>query len=239
MRKLVIFCLVAIFCVPTTRGQLLLSGNVGYQHKSSGYTYRGMEAYDGTLPEGDLFTVSARLGLALGKRLELGIKPGVTWSLYLYQTGQYSDDTKKWEMLSQLKKDMLLCSVAPYVRIRVLGLGDLSLCAELTADISWGKGSTETTEYESNTGADVVMNRDTSIHRWGLLLTPVVNYNISDCWSVELYLNMLTLGYSNTHESVSLINSENEDYATSTSEFGVSVAADRGTLLSVGLTYKF
>lgn len=238
MRRLLLIVL-TLTLSHAAMGQLLLSGSVGYEHKSSGYTQRSIEAYDGTLPEGDLFTVSACVGFGIGDRVEVGIKPSATWSLYIYKTGEYSDKTKKWEMLSQLKKDWLLYSVAPYFRLRVLHIGDLSLCAELTADISWGEGSSETTEYSANDGSEIVMNIDTNYRRWGILLAPVVNYRFNDHWSVNLYLNMLTLGYSSTREEIKLINSDKEDHATTTSDFGVSVAADKGTLLSVGLTYKF
>lgn len=238
MRR-VMLILLALVLSPIAKGQLLVSGDVGYEHITTGYTQRGLEAYNGNLPNGHLFTVSARVGYGFGDKVEIGVKPSITWSLYVYKTGDYSDNTKRWEALSQLKKDWLLYSIAPYVRLRILHFGDLSVCAEMTADIAWGKGSEETTEYSATYGNEVVMNTDADYRRWALLLAPVVNYRLGQHWSVDLYLNMLTLGYSNTLEKVSLINSDKEDHATTTSAFGVSVAANRGTLLSVGFAYRF
>lgn len=226
MRKVLLALLFTCLANAAT-AQLVVGGCIGYENKSTGYTMQGLEGYDGTLTKGSLLTVSTRVGLALGQYFEIGVKPNASLTMYIYQTGTYSDDTKEWKMYTKLNKDWLVHSIAPYTRVGILHWGDLSINAELTADLAWSRGDEDeetlaTTDYPL----------------WSLLLTPVVCYRFGERLSLDLNFNMLTVGYSGQTKNMRLIHTYQEDSTVDPTEFGVSASASRGTLISLGLAWK-
>ena len=223
-----IILIISLLCMAhAASAQLVVGGCIGYENKTSGYTTQGLESSDGSLAKGGLLTVSARVGFALGDYAELGVKPNASFSMYICQTGTYSDDSKRWELITKFNKDWLMHSIAPYARLRVLHLGDLSLNAELTADLAWDNG-----------GDDTLAAADTHYPLWSILLTPVVCYRMGDHLSLDLYFNMLTVGYSGQMKQVRLVHTYQEDGSVDPTEFGVSPSASRGTLLSLGLSWR-
>lgn len=223
--KKALFLLVALTAASAASAQLVVGGLIGFEHKTSGYTTQGFEEEGGTLTNGNYFFLSARVGFAFGNYFELGVKPNADFSLYIYQTGTYSDDTKKWEALTKFHKDWFAHSVAPYARLKLLHFGSLSLIADVTADLAWERD-------------DIAMPADASYPLWSILLTPVANLALGDHFSFDVYLNMLTLGYSGQSKAFKLIHTYQEAGTVDPMEFGVSASASRGTLVSAGLSWK-
>ena len=226
-RVLFTFLVLSSYFIPSAQAQLVVGGCIGYENKSTGYTTQGIEGSDGTLTKGSLVTVSARVGLALGNYFEIGVKPNASLSLYIYQTGTYSDDTKEWKMYSKFHKDWLMHSIAPYARVGILHWGDFSVNAEVTADLAW-----------NSSDGDTAVAPDMESTRWSLLLTPVASYRFGEHLSLDLYFNLLTVGYSGQTKNMRLIHTYQEDNTVDPAEFGVSASASRGTLLSLGIARK-
>ena len=225
--KKVLLVLLALCAASAASAQLVVGGLVGYEPKSTGYTTQGLDGSDGVLTQGNYFALTTRVGFAFGNAVEVGIKPNASLSLYIYQTGTYSDDTKKWEMLTKFNKDWLMHSLAPYARLRLLHIGSLSLVADVTGDLAWSR--------DDGTPAA----EDTEYPLWGILVTPVASCMLGDHLSIDLSLNMLTVGYSGQTKEMKLIHTYQEATGVDPTEFGVSAAASRGTLISAGIAWKF
>lgn len=206
--------------------QIVVGGCIAYEHKTTGYGTQHMEGSTGTLTTGNLFTLSTRLGFALSDFAEIGIKPNASFSVYVYQTGAYEDDTKTWAAITELKKDMLVHSIAPYTRLRLLHTGDFSINAEFTADLNWGREG-DSLEFTSE-----------EYPLWGILLTPVASYRMGNHLSVDLYFNMLTIGYVGLPKEVRMVHAFREEEIANPTEFGISSAASKSTLLSLGFAWR-
>lgn len=227
MKKILLLVLSSYFLVFPASAQLVVGGLVGYEPRSTGYTTQGVEGSDGVITQGKYFALTTRVGFAFGNAIEVGIKPNASFSLYIYQTGTYSDDTKKWEMLTKFNKDWLMHSLAPYARLRLLHIGGLALVADVTGDLAWSRDD----------GAPAA--EDTEYPLWGILVTPVASCSLGDHLSIDLSFNMFTVGYSGQTKDLKLIHAYQEDTGVDPTEFGVSAAASRGTLLSAGIAWRF
>ena len=247
MKHLLIIPLLCLSAI-TAQGQFYVSANLGVSTQRHSLTQRGETAfhssYDEAQPSGTAFSVEPLAGMCIGERFEAGIAFGHSRSSYDYAFGTNNNEQGTWARLGEATESLATYSVAPYLRGYLFTFGKWTLSAELSAGYEWGDGSRTETEYRASDNTPVKSRSDYATRGWEVALTPVFTYGINDHLSIDIYLDLLTLGYERMTTTYYAATAPDETARTVDREelsdgFTAGLNAYTGTLLTVGFAYTF
>lgn len=194
MKKLLLG--LAVMCAAlVSQAQITLSGTLGFSSDDYSYRRDGMQGYDASLPEGYTFTIAPAVGYRLTEELEAGVRLEGEYAPYVFTDGFYNPVSKAYEESQVEERTTTMLGGGAYLRYRAVSWGSFSLIAELSARYRKGGVRSCTTEYAASSGWPLEFRQREAQSQVDVMLTPILNYAITEHLSVDLNLNLMALGY--------------------------------------------
>lgn len=236
---------VAIMLVVMTfsvSAQVFLSGNVGYNYKN----FSRSLGFDVSQPSGFRTEATLQLGYAFSEAVRAGICFGVGYDNYHYYNGFYNPSIFRQDTIAIINEDNLTFSGSAFLRTRIANVGNLSFHLEFSLGFASGRGLKERVERTADAFyEDVTINYPTNTRTFAAQMVPVLNYAFTPHWSMDIYVDILTLSYRRVTTIVGkgqekgYSNGIVEDYRTTEKSFDLEYKHLKGSLVSVGLCYTF
>lgn len=205
MKKSLLAMLLAIaFAVPALADNMWVAGSFGYSNRNeSGRA-------DKTTTTSTVWSVEPEFGFVLSEKWSMGL-------IASYMQGQSVEEFGGFEFedyFSKIEKDdMNVWGVAPFVKYKIFKTGNFTIFAK-------GKIFYNNIRLNKN---------NTKINSFGASITPVIDYALTEKWSLCAALNFASIGY--------IYSKSYEQGGPSVSEFGLN--AGQGSLFNVGVVYHF
>ncbi len=230
-------------CSVPAHAQLTVAGNLSFSQ--TGYTLS--KGYDSTLPRGMAFAFAPQLSIPLGERVAVGLRAGISNSIYTYSDGYYDRDRATWKTDSEDEQTLMKASGALFLRLRCAQWDKLSLHIEFSCGYSYGVGVSTKTEYRILDGSSFKIRRKHTLGQIELKAVPVVSLALSHHVGMDFYADLLSIAYRSTTTNYMLpinisetgIEPGEVDYSATTNNFEAGLQSLSATLLSVGFYYRF
>lgn len=214
----------------------------------------GPLSYD-ALNETMTLSVMPKIGYMLDEKMQFGLAFGIVWdkskdySMYAnaYRT---NENFEGWQSTSQLS----VCAT-PYFRYNLTDIGKLTLFAEAQLGLAFGLTPTVhrfNTEYQDGNLHHAAVDEDVAGMDYNFIdvslsVIPGIHYRMSDNLSVDLYVNVLRLGFEYKHEDYyqdrNLIdntpNAPANTFEWVVNSTNVLFSAGNSSLFTVGFNYIF
>jgi hypothetical protein len=219
MKKVIISFVVLVTAICSSNAQVFIGGELGLKF-SGGNTKNGSTTIDSPTTFGIRF--SPKVGFYLNDKFAIGGEVLLGTSIYNDKavTNETTDTEVEW-------------GIAPFVRYSVLEFGKFSVLFEGTAGL-YGTSSKSKT---GNTTVDLPSTLSV-----GLIVAPLLSYELTEKISLEMELDFLSLGIVSTTQTTKV--SGSSDIKRNNTYFGVG--ADSNNVLNsdlgavtIGFIYKF
>ena len=207
-------------------------------------------SYD-NLKETMTLSVMPKIGYMIGEKMQVGLAFGIVWDKtkdygdykYEYQT---VENFEGWKSTSQLT----VCAT-PYFRYNLTELGKLTLFAEAQVGLAFGLSPTihkYHTAYTNHPAVDEdVAGEDYTFTDITFNVIPGIHYRMSDNLSVDLYVNVLRLGFEYKSEDYyqdrnlidNTLNAPANTYEWVVNSTNILFSAGNRSLFTVGFNYIF
>ena len=180
MKKILLTLALAAFAF-TANAQLVIGGNIGIDHNSRAHA----DDYASVSTTTTDITVLPKIGYQLNKDMQVGAELGWGYNYTRRYTGA-GDDSYISDPTSRIV-------IAPYFRYNFATWKKFNLFCEATLNFTLGLESTTHTFVAGN--ETTVKNGDnyTSI---GINVVPGLNYAFNKSFSMDLYVNLASLGWT-------------------------------------------
>lgn len=235
-----IFFMLAAPLVATA--QLSLAGNLSYSQ--TGYTLS--KGFDGSQPKGMALTFSPQAGIRFNGRYMAGIRLGISNSIYTYVDGYYDRDQGNWTTSMEEDRTLFKVSGALFLRLRCAGWEKLSLHIEFSGGYAYGMGVSTQSQHRVLDGSVFKVRNAYNLGQIELKAMPVVTYEHTSHFGIDLYVDLLSLAYrrtaTNYMQPVDITETSpknNLDYTLTTSDLEIGIQSLSANLLSIGFYYSF
>lgn len=273
MKKALLTIALAAFAL-AANAQFLIGGSLGFGMFSGSTNYTGMLGTTTTervfpcalanpsaqndfnsLNETMILTVLPKIGYQLNDKMQAGLSFGIMLdnrkdhSMYFIHYYTY-ENFEGWESSSQLA----ICAT-PYLRYNLIEKDDFTIFAEAQLGVTLGlnpKFHRFQTEYNQGAIHHEAIDADIEGKEYtytdiALNIIPGVNYRMSDRCSLDLYVNLLRLGFEYKNEDFyqdqNLINNTLTNPADArewvVNSTNILFSAGNGPLISLGFNYHF
>ena len=226
----------------TASAQLSLAGNLSYSQ--TGYTLS--KGFDSSQPKGMALSFSPQVGIRFNERCMAGIRLGVSNSIYSYVDGYYDRDKDSWMTSMEEAKTLMKASGALFLRLRCVEWERMSLHLEISGGYAYGMGASTKSQYRVLDGSVFKVRNTYNLGQIELKVVPVVTYELSSHFGMDLYVNLLSLAYrrttTNYMQPVDITETSHKnvlDHTLTTSDFDIGIQSLSSDLLSIGLYYSF
>ena len=272
MKKVLLTIALAAFAL-TGNAQFLIGGNLGFGmfNGSTNFTrIQGDNTSTWTIPnaitnptpltydnmnETMTLSVMPKIGYMAGEKMQFGLAVGIVWdktkdySMYAnaYRT---NENFEGWLSTSQLT----VCAT-PYFRYNLTELGNFTLFAEAQLGLAFGLSPTihrfHTEYHDGNLHSPAVdedvAGEDYTFTDITLNVIPGIHYRMSDNLSVDLYVNVLRLGFEYKSEDYyqdrnlidNTLNAPANTYEWVVNSTNILFSAGNSSLFTVGFNYIF
>ena len=171
------------------------------------------------------FTFMPKIGYNLNEKMQVGAQLGFTYTTTTIYNAVYGlsysytyPEAEDWEKISTFD-----FSIAPYFRYNVAEMGKFTFFCE--AQFYFGITSKPTyTDHATKLevlgltydAVDTTYKGNTSITSFGISVTPGLNYKFTDHVSMDIYIDLLGLGFNHRHINTFDDNNPNNVYGTYT-----------------------
>ncbi|MBP5677386.1 MAG: hypothetical protein J6W88_02680 [Bacteroidales bacterium] len=263
MKKVLLTLTLAAFAF-AANAQLVIGGNLGFSTDNNTTNFTnvlGNTTTEATVP-GYMYdwytnlTIMPKIGYQLNDKMQAGLAFGLTWNSdkdYTAYAAEYAtiDGFEGWD-----KTTGMSVGLTPYFRYNLAEVGDFSIFCE--AQLGFTFGLNPTVHYYHNAYTDPVLGKISELDedRKGieetstniaLSVVPGLNYKLGDHFSIDVYANVLRLGFeysssryfrdNNVVAGISGAPTSTNEQITNSTEFGLS--AGRTGAISIGLNYAF
>lgn len=263
MKKVFLTIALAAFAF-AANAQLVVGGSLGFNTYSNSTNYTnvlGNTTTEVTVPGWwggndyiDL-TVMPKVGYQLNDNMQVGLAFGINWSKekdYSNYFAQYAtiDDFEGYVTTSGMS-----VGLTPYFRYNLAEVGDFTLFCEAQLGLNFGLNPTvnnyHTAYSVGGINIDAVDEDQEGIESTStniaLVVVPGLNYKLGDNLSLDVYANVLRLGFeynsqrefrdNNVIAGISGAPTDTDEWVTNSTRFILS--AGNTAAISVGLNYHF
>ncbi len=209
MKKSIVAMAALLMAATAVNAQIYLGGSVGFGSTS-------IKPETGDKGTSSNWNITPTVGYYLNDRFDIGLDLNL---------GSTTDKTPITGSTNEVKLTSSPWKVTPFARYSFFQVGKFEAIAKLAVDFGGGK-----TEREYSTTPDA--NTSTKYTKWGINLSPVLAWSLTD--NVVLYTtsDILTLGYNSTKVKD----------GDKTSSFGLKANAGgvaNTSNIQIGFIYKF
>ncbi|MBR1834050.1 MAG: hypothetical protein IJ785_00860 [Bacteroidales bacterium] len=231
-----------LFCTVQASAQMFFGGNFRFDMAS----YNRTGGFDPTQPYGMALQFTPQVGYAFSSGVKMGVQLHIANQQYLYTNGFYNTDAEEWQKTVVTGKTLATFGGGLFLRLRCFEFKDLSMSMELSATYSYGIGAVRDTQYLSSGNFPVVFESPFRTHQLAMKLVPVFSYQLSDHFSAEAHVDLLSLLYTysvtdkyKTIEKISYGNNYDPviDNTTASSHFTAGINSLTSQLLTIGFIY--
>ncbi len=223
MKKVFLTIALAAFAF-AANAQLIVGGNIGFNTfggNTNNTNVAGTTTTEWAMPGDDItninttsLTLLPKVGYQLNDNMQVGASFGITWSKevdYSMYAAEYATikDFEGWQSTSQMG-----IQIAPYFRYNLTEFGNFTLFCEAQLAFTFGLNPTIHNYHVAyNNGLIDVPELDEDVEGFemtstgiNLTVVPGLNYKLNDNLSLDLYINLLGLGFAYNSEKAFLDN---------------------------------
>ena len=235
--KKVVLAVVALCFGFAASAQVTVGGNLGIaltQGSGSTTTTLGSlsETIDKTIRRSGTININPKVGYKLGENDEVGLYLGYSFDRSCAKSPNSSDRT--YQAVNHWR-------VAPYYRYSFANMGKFRFFSELSVPFEWQSKIKDHVETGSIT-TDTKL--DKTAFAWGIALTPGVTFQAGKHCSLDLYIDLLSIGYKhvkkvdNTASGVEDIDKLNVFY-TGLNSYNNVLGVNNSVSFRIGYSYTF
>ncbi|MCQ2340106.1 MAG: hypothetical protein MJZ79_04920 [Paludibacteraceae bacterium] len=242
MKKLFVTMAAVLMGLVAANAQLIVGGSFGLGG-SAGTTTKADGDITGRTPSNFNFSFAPKVGYVLmDGKMEVG------GMLVLDYTGTYTYKPVDKKAYKDYREDELSLSINPYVRYYflqkgcfnlgvqgMLGLGGNFLLPTHYYKVKDYRTSSEAKDMNSD-AKDAVKDAEYSNFRYGLFVAPVMAFNLTNHFVMDITLNALGLYLAGEHTAQTVSDVKNTE---DTFNGGLIVMNNSDTYFQLGFSYKF
>lgn len=241
MKKTLLIALLLI-CTAKASAQMIVGGNLRFNMAS----YSRTVGFDPTLPKGMALQFTPQVGYSFSSGVMMGVQLSIANQQYFYTNGYYNASAGEWQKTVVTGKTLASFGGGLFLRVRCFEFKDLSMSMELSAIYSYGIGAVRDTQYVDAGHFPIVFESPFRTRQWDVKLVPVLSYQLSNHFSAEAHVDLLSLLYTYSvtdkykmFEKDSFINTYNPvlDNTTSSSDFTAGFNSLTSQLLTIGFIF--
>lgn len=241
MKKHILFLVLALSVLPVS-AQFFFSGSLGFDMTQFSRT----QGFDKTLPQGKSFHFTPRVGYTFSPQIQAGLSLSVANSIYSSTDGIYDRDKEQWIATEIVDRTRATFGGGLFLRYLFAHTGYLSYSVEISASYAYGLGVVTLTQYDYRSNFPIYFKTPHNLSQFSLKFVPLVSYGLNTHFSLDIYLDFLSLIYSRTVLNQQKIYEFYDgmaapdpvpDYTLTTSDLHLGLNSATPQYLSIGLTY--